>query len=142
MIFQNAKNKSTPKLSEQFLVDCSNGYIFEGLGAYGCSGAWPSTLLAYLIENYEGKVFLEDYYPYTAETGDCKQPINGIYENGRVIDYISKMPSNEYELMKLLVNYGPVATSIDATGYYSYESGVFDDNEKCCNTVTDGPNCG
>ena len=135
----NIKNGvgSIDDLSEQFLVDCGYGYSVDGFGAYGCDGAWPRAYYGYLKDQSSGRDQTEAYYPYTATySGYCGARDDGYYLDGAMTDYVTYWGTNEDELMDLLVNHGPVATTIDATCLGGYYGGVIDDWQ-CCDQVSD-----
>ena len=41
-------------LSEQYMVDCANGYEHDGFTASGCQGAMPVAYFAYLADKHNG----------------------------------------------------------------------------------------
>ena len=53
-------------LSEQYLVDCANGYSFEENGmewtADGCAGAWPMPYFDFLKKTNGGKILRKKYF--------------------------------------------------------------------------------
>ena len=62
-------------------------------------------------------------------------------------DYISSFETNEDDLKAMLVEHGPVVTSIDADGWrdvkvegQSDRSEIFEDPD-CCDAKEEGPTC-
>ena len=127
-------------LAEQFLVDCAYGYSYDGFDAQGCDGAWPQAYFGYLSEETNGQHKLESAYPYTAQDGHCKDSNEGFYTGDAVKNQNSLWGTDEDDLKMLLVEYGPVVTSLDAMPLKSYESGVFSSSD-CCNTVPQNDFC-
>ena len=139
LIFQ-AGGELYDDLSEQFFVDCANGYSVGGFGAYGCDGAWPQAYFAYIEKEVQGYHQMESSYPYEAVNGACRAQSNGYYMAGSVKNSISQWNSNENDLKNMLVEHGPVVTTIDASALGSYRGGVLDSNQ-CCNANTGGSGC-
>jgi cathepsin L len=105
-------------LSEQQLVDCSNGY-----GSYGCDGGLPELALAYVRDN-KG-LSSESNYKYRAVQGSCKS-IKNIA--GFSITGIHNIESaNELALQEAIATIGPIAVGIDASSdsFQFYSSGVY-----------------
>jgi len=122
-------------LSEQFLVDCANGYSVGGFGAYGCEGAWPQAYFAYLHKEVNGYHQKESSYPYEAVDRSCRATSDGYYMGGTVTNAIDYWGTDENDLKALLVEYGPVVTTIDASQLGGYRGGVLDSNQ-CCNAAS------
>merc|ERR1712002_31407 len=128
-------------LAEQFLVDCANGYVDpDGFGADGCEGAWPQAYLHYLKHKMNGYHQMESYYPYTAQTGYCHAETEGYYTGAIMADSISYWGTNEDDLKALLVEYGPVTTTINASPLGNYNGGIFS-SSSCCDAAYGGESC-
>jgi len=114
-----------PNLSEQQILDCTvNPKQCGGTG--GCGGG--TTEVAYqTIINKQGGLSSEWTYPYNSYFGDdyecdfsSQTPVVAMLES------YNDLPSNEYDpVMMALAYMGPLAISVDASGWDSYESGVF-----------------
>jgi len=128
-------------LAEQFLVDCAYGYSDgNGFGAEGCSGAWPQAYLHYLKHKSNGYHYMESFYPYTAQDGYCNAPTEGYYTGATMVDSISLWGTNEDDLKALLVEYGPVTTTVNASPLGNYNGGIFS-SWSCCDAATGGESC-
>jgi len=111
-------------LSEQQILDCTpNPQQCGGTG--GCGGGTAELAWAKIIEM--GGLETEWTYPYQSYFGASFQCH---YSKATPVAHISKfvnLPSNEQDPM---LNYvgttGPLAISVDASAWDSYESGVFD----------------
>jgi len=123
-------------LAEQFLVDCAYGYSDDdGFGAEGCSGAWPQAYLHFFKHRTNGLHQMESYYPYTAQDGTCHATEDGYYQGGTMIDSISYWGTNDDDLKALLVEHGPVVTSLNASPLSSYNGGIFS-SWQCCDAAS------
>ena len=61
-----------------------------------------------------------------------------------MIDYISEWDTNEDVLKAMLIEYGPVVTSVNSKSsptFISYQGGIFDDPESCCDAAYEGADC-
>jgi len=61
------KTKQKVSLSEQNLVDCTNGYPFYN---YGCRGGWTYKAYNYIKNN--GGINTASYYPYEGRDNNCR----------------------------------------------------------------------
>ncbi len=123
------------------MVDCANGYEDEdGFGASGCMGAWPQAYFAFLPNEHAGRHQTEEAYPYTAEDGSCKATSSGYYTGGAMTSAINYWESNDEELKALLIEYGPVVTTLDANHLGSYSGGILD-THACCDASNHGSHC-
>ena len=127
-------------LGEQFLVDCANGYSAGGFGAYGCQGAWPQAYFAFLPNEHAGRHQTEEAYPYTAEDGSCKATSSGYYTGGAMTSAINYWGTDDNDLKALLVEHGPVVTTLDASQLGSYAGGILD-SFYCCDASNGGTSC-
>merc|ERR1712141_117643 len=121
-------------LSEQYLVDCANGYEHDGFTAEGCQGAMPVAYFAYLADKHNGHDLNEECYPYEAEDLKCRYEKSCEYTKGVVTDQVYSHGTNEEELKTMVVEYGPVVTGLDATALQFYDSGILDENS-CCDAA-------
>ncbi|EFX87400.1 hypothetical protein DAPPUDRAFT_312328 [Daphnia pulex] len=112
------KAKVTTVLSEQHLVDCdtTNG---------GCNGGWYVTAWTYLKK--AGGSAKQTLYNYTAKKNTCRFTTAMIAAKVSSFGYVQ---SNNATAMQLaLQQYGPLAVAITVVpSFYSYASGVYDDN--------------
>ena len=56
----------------------------------------------------------ESCYPYEAENGDCRFKPSCFYNHGIVTDFVYYYHGNEDQMKAMLLEYGPVVTSMDA----------------------------
>eukprot|EP01043_Picozoa_sp_COSAG02_P005877 COSAG02_NODE_162_length_32474_cov_13.222511_13_plen_384_part_00 len=121
------------ELSEQFVLDCTpNPHECGGTG--GCAGGTAE--LAYGRLSELSGIPSEWTYPYisgTGKAGQChglplppQRPHTGVVMNAANVTGHVSLPNNEYEpMMKAVATLGPLAISVDAGAWHSYESGVF-----------------
>jgi len=129
-------------LSEQFIMDCSNGYEYhdqEGWwGNSGCDGGWAQAYLQYMIHEQEGWTQVEEAYPYTASDHSCRPATNGWYNRATLTGMHNEWFTYEPD-MKTHVYASPMASSIDASYLDDYDYGVYEDS-RCCDQTED-PEC-
>jgi cathepsin L len=117
-------------LSVQEAVSCTpNKHHCGGTG--GCDGATIELMYDYVIEN--GGIAAQSDYPYTSgygSSGTCK---NTKHDKVVKISGYVDIASNDYNALIDAVQDGPVAISVDASGWESYGSGIFD--PKYCGTT-------
>jgi cathepsin L len=127
--------------SPQQIVDCTpNPRDCGGTGM--CDGATAELAMDWVLKNGCAS---SDEVPYTGENGQCgaesgsalmmSQLLGGAGAankgNAFGMSGWEKLPQNDQEsLMRALVERGPVAISVGAGPWQSYESGVFDSCEK------------
>ncbi|XP_071956241.1 procathepsin L-like [Antedon mediterranea] len=92
-------------LSEQQLLDCSNGY-----GNNGCEGGLMDNGFKYIKAN--GGIASEANYPYNAENDMCKFDASMVAAT--VNGYIDVMSYSE-DLLNAVAAVGPISASMDAT---------------------------
>lgn len=121
-------------LSEQFILDCvPNPHECGGQG--GCMGG--TAKLAYDALTALGGLPSEWTYPYLSGTGvagNChgtplasplEKPHGGqVAKAANVTGHVS-LPSNDYDAIMHGLTEGPLAVSVDATGWHDYEEGIF-----------------
>jgi len=130
-------------LSEQHILDCAYGHNYIDDDGYwsatGCQGAWPQAYYDWLQHDDNGWTQMEKDYPYRESTdGYCRQQTVGFYDKAVVTGQYNKWDSTEDDLQDLVLTV-PVSTSVQATYWGDYNSGVYDDY-RCCDQDTD-PNC-
>lgn len=124
------KHGFTPMLSQQNILDCvPNAKQCGGTG--GCGGGTAE--LAYKTLSGQRGITTEWMYPYSSYFGvnsDVCQMSAGAH--GRNMTHLAhvtgytKLPSNEYApLMRHVALHGPVAVSVDASGWHAYKTGVY-----------------
>jgi len=123
-------------LSVQQIAMCtSNPHHCGGDG--GCTGATCALAFDYVTDS-DG-LYQEYQYAYTSYYGtnyDCALPTGNPVAT---IDGYVQLPSNNYTaLMNAVAQVGPVAISVDASTWHSYDSGIFDG----CNQVNPDINHG
>jgi len=122
---------ATTQLSEQAIVDCSNGCAPEdgqSVCNQGCNGGWPWTAIVDLMS--WGGLPVEADYPYHATDGTCvvKQKklilnpknytcLSGPDQNGGPADETTQMPT-------YLMKYGALSIALNAEPFFSYTSGI------------------
>jgi len=110
-------------LSEQQILDCTPNPDHCG-GTGGCEGGTAE--LAWAQINQMGGLSAEWTYPYISYYGQdftCKQ--NQVVPIAKVGKFIN-LPVNEQDpILAYLAASGPLAISVDASTWSSYETGVF-----------------
>ena len=114
------------RFSEQSLVDCVTADA-------GCDGGLPSDAFTYIINECNGKVMLEDDYPYLAVDDTCK--FDSKKAIGHFTRYLEIKQGSESDLAEKCQNYGPVSIGLDASqvSFQLYNGGIY--NEKKCSSV-------
>lgn len=108
------------RFSEQSLVDCVTADA-------GCSGGLPCDAYTYIVEECQGKVMLEDDYPYEAIDAKCRFDINKAI--GHFTHYIEIESGSESDLAAKCEKYGPLSIGIDASqmSFQLYAGGIYDE---------------
>merc|ERR1719348_750940 len=123
--------------SEQFLVDCANGYEYhdqEGWwGNSGCDGGWTQAYLQYVVNWEEGYTQIEESYPYQASDHSCRPDSNGWYNDATLTGMFNQWYTAEAD-MKAHVYESVMGSSIDASWLGDYDYGVYDDH-RCRNQI-------
>jgi cathepsin L len=138
--------------SAQEIVSCVENPHHCG-GSGGCNGATVELAMAYVIDHGLAKT---EEVPYTATTSVCAsslldkskhtsiQHINDVTVDGvhtatiqdnagAAFGFVSweKLPENEYHpLLAAVAEHGPVAISVAASKWFSYNSGIFNSCSK------------
>jgi cathepsin L len=111
-------------LSQQQVTACTPNPRHCG-GTGGCEGSIESLAYDYVAE--AGGIQEEWAYPYSAfygTTGECKDM--SASKVAKVSSYV-ELPANDQEaLMDAVAFEGPIAVSVDASGWSSYAGGIFD----------------
>lgn len=112
-------------LSEQQVASCSpNPQDCGGTG--GCEGGTAEIGFAGIMKSSIGGLASEWTYPYTSYSGtDSKCALDSQTPVAKVTDY-TKVAANSYSAVMAAVQDGPIAISVAAMSWSSYESGVFD----------------
>jgi cathepsin L len=115
-------------LSPQQISSCSPNPEHCG-GTGGCEGATAEIGFDYAASS--SGLYQEFQYPYNSyygEDAECMDYANPV----AAIDGYVKLAENNYTaLMNAVANFGPIAVSVDASDWSSYEGGIFDG----CNSV-------
>ena len=110
------RDKVTRNISEQQLVSCNT----EG---YGCNGGW----FAHDLHQSPGAIYTSEF-PYTATDSSCKK---GVTYNEKILGWAYVGGSENHtptvtELKAALMEYGPLAVTVSATGaMQGYTGGIF-----------------
>jgi len=125
--FALANNLELPILSEQQILDCTANPNECG-GTGGCGGGTAELAFDMMVQY--GGLAQEWTYPYISYFGQNQtcQITNGsqIVPFANISGHV-KLDTNSYEsLMQAISSVGPVAVSVEAYTWASYESGVFD----------------
>eukprot|EP00395_MALV-II_sp_L67-2_P000121 gene121-39_t len=106
-------SKKYESLSEQEVIDCDPV-------DHGCDGGLPENADDFLIDKKEGLERTADY-PYTAEQGDCQaDPTREKVWVGSLVH----VGTNEDQIARALMKYGPLSLGINATPMQWYTGGV------------------
>merc|ERR1719313_2086234 len=115
-------NKSL-SLSAQGMLGCSpNPHECGGTG--GCDGATPELAFEWAADH--GVVPVSEV-PYTAET---KCPKHSSHPSVKIQGFFRLSENKAQIVMDSLASVGPLAVAVDASGWSSYMSGVFDNCAK------------
>ena len=87
-------------------VTCRGAWI-----ATGCDGAWPQSIMDWVVNSNNGYVERENCAPYQADDRTCTDDDNCNYADARVTGFYNKWHTTEAE-MKELVFIAPVATTV------------------------------
>lgn len=113
-------------LSPQQIAACSpNPDQCGGVG--NCQGATSELAFDYAAQANKGIV--ESFmYPYTEYYGDessCKVPTMATGK-AHTTGFVQLTSNNYEDLMNAVATQGPIAVSVDASEFHSYDSGIFD----------------
>ena len=113
-------------LSPQQVAACSPNPNSCG-GTGNCQGATSEMAFDYAANSKKGIVesFMYPYTEYYGEESSCKVP--AMASGKGFIDGFVQLTENNYDdLMNAVAIQGPIAVSVDASTWHSYESGIFD----------------
>lgn len=116
----NMSGKTLVSLSEQNLMDCTQGKAY---GNMACLGGTMDAAFQYIIDN-KG-VDTEASYPYLAQTEtQCRFTPNNI---GATMSSFVDVPDNEMALAEACKEKGPISVAIDGAwiSFRFYKSGVY-----------------
>jgi len=114
------------ELSEQNILDCVKNPNQCG-GSGGCEGGTAELAYSTILVNDWKGLMSEWYYPYTSHSGK-NQPncLFNVTHVQSVINGFEVLPSNKYDpLLAAIATVGPLAISVDAGTWDSYESGIY-----------------
>lgn len=128
---------TTPNLSEQQIVDCSENDVYSN---EGCKWGYIASTLQYTVDN---GLCSEDAYPYGISLGPngagaCRS--SQCDTSAFVSDWVAVQPRSEGALMDAL-QHSPVVVSVQASGVESfrfYKGGVMDSGD-CPGWCTGAP---
>jgi cathepsin L len=115
--------------STQQIVECTENPRHCG-GDGGCKGATAELAMDFVLKN---GIALASEIPYTASDGACTLNAKQKAAGGASIGMIGweTLPKNQYEpLVRALAEKGPVAISVAADKWFSYEDGIFNGCDK------------
>uniref|UniRef100_A0A6B2L7P3 Peptidase C1A papain C-terminal domain-containing protein n=1 Tax=Arcella intermedia TaxID=1963864 RepID=A0A6B2L7P3_9EUKA len=110
-----------PVLSEQQIIDCTPNPNHCG-GTGGCEGG--TVELAYDRIIAMGGLASESDYPYQGVDGTCQFSGNTTNPAATLSGW-KDLLSNDYASVMAAIQKGPLAISVDASAWSSYDSGVF-----------------
>jgi len=117
-------------LSQQHMMACVNNKQQCG-GRGGCAGATAELGFQWVIDN--GGISDEWHVPYlmmngpaSNQTGTELCPNYSAAPKLATIESFETLPLNDPQALMEAVQDGPVAVSVDASGWSKYESGIFD----------------
>ena len=99
-------------LSTQQLVDCDKN-------TGGCNGGWFDAALDYVQET---GLVEEKNYPYKAVEGNCNVP--GTAQKYAIKEFKSCYMCNDMNTWYSLLQKGPIAVALDASGIFNYQGGI------------------
>jgi len=110
-------------LSEQQILDCTPNPLHCG-GTGGCGGATAELAFAQITKM--GGLSSEWTYPYISYYGtDYSCKMNQVEPIAKVASFVN-LPVNEHDpVLNYVATSGPLAISVDASTWSSYESGVY-----------------
>ncbi|RNF06544.1 cysteine protease [Trypanosoma rangeli] len=113
-------------LSTQQITSCLNNTDKCG-GTGGCGGGTVQQAWEYVKS--AGGITLDTNYPYVSGTTESTEQcvLNASMPRDVHVYYYVSLPHNDYDaVIEALVEKGPLAVSVDASQWASYEGGVFD----------------
>jgi cathepsin L len=119
-------------LSVQQIAMCSPNPDSCG-GTGGCHGATAEIAFDY-VANSQGlqSEYQYSYQAYYGAESPCLLTNSSNYKKAATIDGFVQLPQNDYaSLMNAIAEVGPIAISVDASTWHSYESGIYNG----CNQV-------
>jgi cathepsin L len=111
-------------LAPQQIAACSPNPDQCG-GQGNCNGATAEIAFDYVAKS-QG-LFEEFQYPYTEYYGvesSCAVP-QGQASKVQISGFVKLTPNNYLELLNAVASFGPIAVSVDANNWHSYDSGIF-----------------
>lgn len=114
-------------LSEEYLVDCANGFGYYNMG---CNGGNPDSAFKYMINNGQ---CTDASYPYTSGSGSSSSTCQKCTSAGVKFTNCYDVKTKDQTALKYAVAAQPVVVAIEAdTRYFqSYSSGILTDAVKC-----------
>lgn len=123
------KKKSYEKLSEQEIIECAT---YDGI-LRGCNGGWE--FLTYFHAQVNKGVTAATNDPYVATTTDRTCNLTRPRVSSATVASWTYVAANETVIKDTLVATGPLyVTFYVSNDFYSYQSGVFTDNNNSCGT--------
>lgn len=144
-IYSKANGGADRTFSPQEVLECTPNPDECG-GQGGCKGATVELGMKYILAN---GLATEENVPYLAEDGTCKAKATPGAKNENTVlqsqggaafglmGYRTLKSNDDGELVAAIANYGPVAVSASAGGWFEYSSGIFDSCDDKENQVVD-----
>ncbi|KAF7494212.1 Digestive cysteine proteinase 3 [Sarcoptes scabiei] len=126
---QNAlKTGQLVELSEQELVDCS-----DGEGNEGCDGGWMDSAFEFVIK--ADGIDTEKSYPYHGVNQVCRSYQKNKTIGATIETYVDVKAKSEKALQRATAKVGPISVAIDASSqdFQLYKSGIY--NEPDCSPI-------
>jgi cathepsin L len=112
-------------LSQQQVTSCTP----KAGSCYACEGSYPTLAYDYLVENGITEEWIYPFEGYNNTNYACSSdpyistPINTIVN---ISGYILVGPNDQNATVQALNELGPLSILVDASGWSSYESGIYD----------------
>jgi len=112
------------QLSQQQILDCTENPQHCG-GSGGCGGGTVELAYAQIIKM--GGLASEWTYPYLSYFGDANTcNTTRAVAVATITSYVNLPPNEQPPVINHLATQGPLAISVDASQWFTYETGVFD----------------
>ncbi|NXI71810.1 CATO protein, partial [Anseranas semipalmata] len=110
------KGNNLEELSVQQVIDCS-------YNNYGCSGGSTISALSWLNQT-KVKLVRDSEYAFKAQTGLCHYFGHSDFGVSIAGFAAYDFSGQEEEMMRMLVNWGPLAVTVDAVSWQDYLGGI------------------
>mmetsp|Transcript_110955 Transcript_110955/g.264684 ORF Transcript_110955/g.264684 Transcript_110955/m.264684 type:complete len:411 (+) Transcript_110955:81-1313(+) len=113
-------------LSPQQMVSCAENPEHCG-GTGGCDGSTPELAMDYIIQHgltYEEVIPYESFFGAHVECSSEMELRAAMYKMVTITGWVKTETNLLSDVMHAIVNYGPLAISVDASGWSPYSSGI------------------